>query len=110
MERARVTIPFGMPFDCIYNNSIIFRLRLCRSSRHDVRVAEDCAKRPCHAPAVTIEQLRGFKQLERVAELLSKLHKVELLKTKKYRAIIKIGENMKDDELLKVPLSSSNDS
>ena len=43
---------------------------------HDVRVAEDCAKGPTAAPAVTIEQLRGFKQLERVAELLSKLHKV----------------------------------
>ena len=43
---------------------------------HDVRVAEDSAKGPADAPAVTIEQLRGLKQLERVAGLLSKLHEV----------------------------------
>ena len=38
-------------------------------------MVEESAKQPAEA-AVTAEQLRGFKQLERVARLLSKLHEV----------------------------------
>lgn len=37
-------------------------------------MAEESPTKPADAPAVTIEQLRGFKQLQRVAGLLSKLH------------------------------------
>ena len=43
---------------------------------HDAGVAEESRKTSDEAPAVTFEQLRGFKQLQRIAGLLSNLHAV----------------------------------
>jgi hypothetical protein len=43
---------------------------------HDARVAEQCVSQTTDPPPVTAERLRGWKQLERVAGLLSKLHAV----------------------------------
>ena len=39
-------------------------------------MAEESRKTSDEAPAVTFEQLRGFKQLQRIAGLLSNLHAV----------------------------------
>jgi hypothetical protein len=41
---------------------------------HDARVPQEAQANSTKAPAVTIEQLRGFGQLKRVAALLCKLH------------------------------------
>jgi hypothetical protein len=39
-------------------------------------MAQESSVTPCKIPEVTAERLRGFKQLKRVAGLLSKLHDV----------------------------------
>src|ERR1035441_7394806 len=39
-------------------------------------MGDECQTQESNAPPVTAQQLRGFKQLERVAGLLSKLHAV----------------------------------
>jgi hypothetical protein len=39
-------------------------------------MGEECEQKTAAAPAVTFHQLRGFKQLEHVAGLLSKLHAI----------------------------------
>ena len=45
-------------------------------SAHHVRVDQHCSTPSPHSPRVTVGQLGGFKQLQRVAGLLSKLHEV----------------------------------